>query len=215
MNHQAKKQVSFWVGAFLIFVTACGVQRSPTPEPVGAGANSVVIATFTPALTNSPTPPLGTSTPTLVPTPDAKTAGRLPGLSPRNVTVSLEEQRFTCTSVRKGRVHYERTCSRGVPGVQVFLVVISGREPFVVDFIEASIQQYENPDPKIAAPILGLIAAFPYDGATPEDARLWVENTIPVLSGDPVDAYESVFGGVKYVLYGPPNKLTLEIGELP
>lgn len=215
MNHQAKKQVSFWIGVFLIFVTACGVQGSQTPKPVGAGANSVVIATFTPALTNSPTPPLGTSTPTLAPTPDAKTAGQLPGLSPRNVTVSLEEQQFTCTSVRKGAVYYQRTCSRGVPGVQVFLVVISGREPFVVDFIEASILQYENPDPKIAIPILGLIAALPYDGATPEDARLWVENTIPVLSGDPADAQENVFGGAKYVLYGPPTKLTLEIGELP
>jgi hypothetical protein len=48
MNHQAKKQISFWIGVFLIFLTACGVQRSPTPEPIGAGANSVVIATFTP-----------------------------------------------------------------------------------------------------------------------------------------------------------------------
>jgi hypothetical protein len=214
MNHQAKKQVSFWIGVFLIFVTACGVQGSPTPEPVGAGANSVVIATFTDAPTNSPAP-LETSMPTLAPSPDAKRTGQLPGLSPSNVTVSLEEQQFTCTSVRKGRVYYERTCSRGVPGVQVFLVVISGREPFVVDFIEASILQYENPDPKIAIPILGLIAALPYDGATPEEARLWVENTIPVLSADPGDAQENVFGGVKFVLYGPPTKLTLEIGELP
>jgi hypothetical protein len=214
MNHPAKKQVSFWIGVFLIFVTACGVQRSPAPEPVGAGANSVVIATFTTAPANSPAP-LETPMSALVPSPDAKRTGQLPGLSPRNVTVSLEEQQFTCTSARKGRVYYERTCTRGVPGVEVFHVVISGREPFVVDLIKASILQYEDPDPKIAIPVLGLIAALPYDGATPEDARSWVENTIPALSDDPGDAQEKAFGGVKYVLSGPPTKLTLEIGELP
>lgn len=212
MNHQAKKQVSFWMGVVLVLVTACGVQSSPTAEP-GVGANSVVIATFTAAPTNSPLPPLETSVPT--PSPDAKRTGQLPGLSPRNVTVSLEEQRFTCTSVKKGAVYYQRTCTRGVPGVQVFHVIISGREPFVVDLIEASILQYENPDSEIAVSILGLIAALPYDGATPEEARSWVENTIPVLSDDPADAQENLFGGVKYVLYGPPTAITLEIGELP
>lgn len=214
MNHQTKKQVSFWMGVVLILVTACGVQSSPTPEP-GAGANSVVISTFTAAPTNSPLPPLETPVPSLVPSPDAKRMGQLPGLSPRNVTVSLEEQRFTCTSVKKAAVYYQRTCTRGVPGVQVFHVLISGREPFVVDLIEASIMQYENPDSEIAVSILGLIAALPYDGATPEEAKLWVENTIPVLSDDPADAQENLFGGVNYVLHGPPTAITLEIGELP
>jgi len=97
----------------------------------------------------------------------------------------------------------------------VFRVLISGREPFVVDLIEASILQYENPDPEIAVSILGLIAAMPYDGATPEESKSWVENTIPILSDDPSDTRESVFGGVRYVLYGPQTAITLEIGELP
>jgi hypothetical protein len=212
MNRQRKQQASFWKGIFLILVTACGVQRTPTPTPIGAGANSVVISTFTATAMNS-SGSVETSAPT--PSPDAKPTGRLPGLSPRNVTVSLEAQQFTCTEVKKGTVYYERSCTRGVPGVQVFQVLISGREPFVVDLIEASILQYEDPDPEIATSILGSIAALPYETATPEDARSWVENTIPTLSDDPADTQEKVFGRVKFVLHGPPTKITLEIGELP
>jgi len=213
MNHQTKKQISFWFGMFLILVTACGRQATPIPEPV-VGANSVVVSTFTATPMNSSLPS-ETPMPTLTPSSGAQATGHLPGLSPRNVTVSLEEQQFTCTDVKKATVYYERSCTRGVPGVQVFRVLISGREPFVVDLIEASILQYENPDPEIAVSILGLIAAMPYDGATPEESKSWVKNTIPVLSDDPSDTRESVFGGVRYVLYGPQTAITLEIGELP
>jgi hypothetical protein len=215
-NHPAKKQASFLVGVFFILLTGCGLGGAPTaPTPeVGAGANSVVVSTFTAVPTNPPVA-LETSMPTLVPTPNAKVTGQLPGLSPRNVTVSLEEQKFTCTQVKKGVVYYERTCTRGVPSVQVFHVVISGREPFLVDFIEASVLQYEKPDIEIANSILGFIATMPYEGATPEDARAWVESTIPDLSSEPGGAQEMVFGGVKYVLYGKPTALTLEMGELP
>lgn len=212
MNRQGKKLAAFWIGMFLILLTACGVQRSPTLEPTGVGANSVVISIFSATAVSSPQP---LETPTPVPSPDSKTRGQLPGLSPRNVTVSLEGQQFTCTEVKKGVKYYERTCTRGVPGVQVFQVLISGREPFVVDSIEASILLYENPDPGIASSILGSIAALPYDGATPADARAWVENTITTLRDDPADTQEKVFGGVKFALHGPQTALKLEIGELP
>jgi hypothetical protein len=146
------------------------------------------------------------------PTADPKVIGQLPGLSPRNVTVALEDQKFTCTEVKKRAVYYERTCSRGVPGVEVFLVVISGRTPSVVDFIEASIQQYENPKNEIAIEILGPVVGLPYDGAVPDEAKAWVESTVPALSGG---TQETTLGGVKYVLYGTLTKLTLEMGELP
>ena len=146
------------------------------------------------------------------PTADPKVIGQLPGLSPRNVTVALEDQKFTCTEVKKGAVYYERTCSRGVPGVEVFLVVISGRTPSVVDFIEASIQQYENPKNEIAIEILGPVVGLPYDGAVPDEAKAWVESTVPALSSG---TQETTLGGVKYVLYGTLTKLTLEMGELP
>jgi hypothetical protein len=77
------------------------------------------------------------------------------------------------------------------------------------------VRQNGNPDNKVATELLSFVATLPYDGASPEDARQWVENTIPTLSAKPDDAQEAVFGGVKFVLSGPPTALTLEMGELP
>jgi hypothetical protein len=206
-----KCPVSLFAGVFLLLLTSCGVPAQVTPTQ---GANSIVISTFTAAPPDSPMPS-ESLTSTIEPTPDSKVTGQLPGLSPVNVTVNLEQQNFTCTQVKKGVVYYERTCLRGLPSTVLFQVVISGREPFIVDFIKASVRQNENPDNKIATEFLSFMAAMPYEGATPEDARQWVENTIPTLSGKPEDAQEAVFGGVKYVLSGPPTALTLEMGQLP
>ena len=206
-----KCQVSLLAGVFLLLLTSCGVKAQETPTQ---GANSVVISTFTAAPTNPP-PPSEILTSTVEPTPDPKVIGKLPGLSPVNVTVNLEGQKFTCTQVKKGVLYYERTCIKGVPSVNLLQVVISGREPFIVDFIETSVLQYTDPDNKIATELLSFMATMPYDGATPEEAKAWVETTIPGLSGKPDDAQEMTFGGVKYVLSGPPTALILEIGELP
>jgi len=206
-----KCQVSLLAGVLLLSLTSCGVKAQETPTQ---GANSVVISTFTAAPTNSPAPS-EILTSTVEPTPDPKVIGKLPGLSPVNVTVNLEGLKFTCTQVKKGVVYYERTCIKGVPSVNLLQVVISGREPFIVDFIETSVLQYTDPDDKIATELLSFMATMPYDGATPEDARKWVESKIPTLSGKPDDAQEIVFGEVKYKLYGPTTALTLEMGELP
>jgi hypothetical protein len=205
-----KCQVSLLVGVLLLILTSCG---EPRDTPTQA-ANSVVISTFTAAPSIS-TVPSEILTATLEPTPNPKGTGQLPDLSAVNVTVNLEGQKFTCTQVKKVASHYERTCLKGLPSTNLFQVVISGREPFVVDFIRTSVRQNENPDHQIATEFLSFMATLPYDGATPEDAKTWVESTIPILSGEPDDTQEMVFGGVKYVLSGPPTALTLEMGELP
>jgi hypothetical protein len=210
-HHRAIKQTPFWLVVCLILLTGCGRAPAATPEPTAAGASSVVISTFTPVPTDLPSSPEA-SMPTPEASPDAAATSQIPGLTPRNVTVTLEQNQFTCTLPVKGAVYYERTCTRGVPAVQVFQVVISGRAPGTVDFIEAFILQYENPENEIAIQILSLIAGLPYDGAAPDEARAWVESAVPALSGD---TQETTLGGVKYVLYGPPTKLTLEMGELP
>ena len=208
-----KGKVSLFAGVFLLMLASCGAPRA-TPTPETKGANSVVISTFTAAPTNLPIPEATLTSPPAE-TPNSTVIGQLSGLSPVNVTVNLEQQKFTCTQVKKGVMYYERTCLKGLPSTALFQVVISGREPFIVDFIEASVRQSENPDTKIVTEFLSFMGSMSYDGATPEDARQWVENTIPTLSGKPDEAQEAVFGGVKYVLSGPPMVLTLEMGELP
>lgn len=206
-----KWQVSILAGVFLLLLSSCSAPPQVTPTQ---GANSIVVSTFTAAPPDSPMPS-ESLTSTIEPTPDSKVTGQLPGLSPVNVTLSLEQQNFTCTQVKKGVAYYERTCLKGLPSTVLFQVVISGRESFIVDFIEIVVRQNGNPDNKVATELLSSVATLPYDGASPEDARQWVENTIPTLSAKPDDAQEAVFGGVKFVLSGPPTALTLEMGELP
>ena len=200
---QAKWQVSLLIGIFLIVLIGCA---TPPATPTSSG---VVISTFTAVPANSPTVS-EISTPTLA--PNSEIIGQLPGLSPVNVTVGLEGQKFTCTAVKKVGSYYERTCLKGLPSEVLYQVLISGREPFLVDFIEGSVRQAENPDTKVAAEFLGFMASMSYDGAASEDAKAWVESTIPTLDGE---AQEMAFGGVKYVLSGSPKALTLEMGELP
>ena len=182
-----------------------GTNVIPTPTQK---SGNVVISTFTAVPTDLPTP-------SPVPTTDPSVKGNIPGLSPVNVTVALEGRKFTCTNVKKQAAYYQRSCTRGVSSVEMFSVLISGRETFLVDYIEATIRQPKDPDIEIATSIWELLASLPYDGATPEEARAWIEKTIPALSAAPGGAQEMTFGGVKYVLYGPPTELTLEMGELP
>ena len=58
------------------------------------------------------------------------------------------------------------------------------------------------------------MATMPYDGAVQEEARNWVETTLPSLTGQG-DVRENVFAGVKYSLSGIPTAFTLEMGDLP
>jgi hypothetical protein len=209
-----KKYPSLLAGAILLLLIYSGCTPVPaTPERNEVGANSIVISTRT-ATPNSPVIS-ETAVPTLIQTETPEATGVLAGLSPVNITLNLEQQNFTCTAVKKVTTHYERTCTKGTPSTYLFQVVISGRESFLVDFIETSVVQYSNPDSKTAIPILGFMATMPYEGATPEEARAWVESTIPVLEGTSGDPQEKEFGGVKYVLYGQIKALTLEMGELP
>jgi hypothetical protein len=204
---QAKQQASLWVGVFLAILMGCA---GPSATPTKSG---VVISTFTALPINSPSPS-ETLTP-LVPTSNPEETGQVPGLSPVNVTVGLEGQKFTCTAVKKGTVSYERTCVRGLPSVNLIQVLISGKESSIVDFIKISVLQNENPENKTAQELLSFIATMPYDGATPEEAQAWIERTIPAISGKPGGVQETVFGDVKYVLRGSITELSLEMGELP
>jgi len=210
-KYLSKNQVSLFAGLFLLILASCG---APPATPSQQEGNSVVISTFTAAPADSSVSQV-TFVPTFESTPNSSVTGKLPGLSPVNVTVGLEKRNFTCTAVEKKLAYYERTCLKGLPSDSLFQVVIYGREPFIVDFIEASVKQNKTPDNKIAAELLGFVASLPYDSATPEDARAWVENTISTLGGDPNAAQTKVFGGVNYLLRGTPAALTLEVGELP
>jgi len=153
-------------------------------------------------------PPASQPTKTPEPTATPKEPALLPGLSPVDVTVSLEQRRLACNT-DQGELYYTRTCKKEEAGASV-IVVVYGRELFTVDLIETTVFQPIDPGTDLAASFLGFIATMPYDGATPEEARAWVESN--VSAG--IEA-ETTFAGARYRLSGPPSAITLEIGNLP
>ena len=162
-----------------------------------------------PTLTPSPIPPTFTPEPTAT----EESTALLPGLKPANVTVNLKQRRFTCDPVEQVQPYYITTCTKDSVDYSL-RVDIYGREAFAVDLIESSVLQFANPDKEFAASFLGFMATMPYDGAVQEEARNWVETTLPNLTGQG-DVREKVFAGVKYRLYGIPTAFTLEMGDLP
>jgi len=136
-----------------------------------------------------------------------------PGLQSSDVIVNLEQHGMTCTSPEQGDLYIVRTCKKET-AVYSFIVDVYGRELFSVDLIESTVLQYSNPTNEIAMPFLGFMATMPYDGAVQDEARKWVEDTIPMLKGQG-DVRETNFAGVKYRLYGIPTAITLEMGDLP
>ena len=171
---------------------------------------TTTVATIAPTETNVPTiAPSNTPQPTAT----EEATGLLPGLMPADVTVNLEQRGFTCGTVEQGQLYYVRTCTNDTAAYSLS-VDIYGREAFSIDLIESSVLQFANPDKEFAASFLGFMATMPYDGAVQEEARTWVETTLPTLAGQG-DIREEVFAGVKYRLYGIPTAFTLEMGDLP
>ena len=196
-----KKSIQPLFLAFVVLtVLLSGCAPASTPIPP-----TQIPPTFTP----SPIPPTFTPEPTAT----EESTALLPGLKPANVTVKLEQRGFTCDSLEQVQIYYARTCTKDSVDYSL-RVDIYGREAFAVDLIESSVLQFANPDKEFAASFLGFMATMPYDGAVQEEARNWVETTLPSLTGQG-DVREKVFAGVKYRLYGIPTAFTLETGDLP
>lgn len=204
---------------------------SPSPDVTRTPIAGIVATTTVPTKAKteiSPTEtiettksvaPTKTDVPTTVPSSTPKPtatqepAALLPGLMPADVTVNLEQRGFACGSVEQGQMYYVRTCDKNTAEYSLH-VEIYGRKPFSVDFIESTVLQFGTPNDDFAASFLGFMATMPYDGAVQQEARDWVESTLPTLKGQG-DVREKEFAGVAYRLYGIPTAFTLEMGDLP
>ena len=184
-----------------------------------APASTPISPTITAVPTTTPIPPTFAAVPTMAPsnapepTATEGSTALLPGLKPSNVTGKLKQRGFTCDPVEQVIPHYVTTCTKDSVDSSM-RVDIWGREEIVVDWIKSSVLQFANPDIEFAASFLGFMATMPYAGAVPEEARNWVETTLPSLTGQD-DRSKKVFAGVKYSLYGIPTAFHLVMGDLP
>ncbi|MDW8287415.1 MAG: hypothetical protein RMJ89_05040 [Flammeovirgaceae bacterium] len=197
--------------SFFMFCCLCSVPigllnpSKSTPE-----VTETVVVEVSPTETIIPT--IAPSN-TPAPTPTEKAKALLPGLMPADVTLNLEQRGFTCGKVEQGQLYYVRTCNKDTVTYSL-RVEVYGRELFSVDFIDSTIMQYSTPDYELAASFLGFMATMPYDGAVQQEARSWVESTVPTIKKQG-DMAEKVFAGVTYRLKGISTAITLEMGDLP
>ncbi len=144
------------------------------------------------------------------PKPEPEPASRnIPGLTPQDVYLSLENRGFTCSEPElMGLEDVVRwTCERQEAKGK-YLVEINSKDANSVRLLKAWVISHEPARADaLAQDFLGYVARVPYEGAQPEEAKAWVEQSV----GSKASAE---FGGVSYTLGGKAGRRSLELEKL-
>jgi hypothetical protein len=194
----------------LFFLCACPIAAGVFAPRTEQGTPKTPVEGVATSATNDVPTSISQSTPTT----ESQT-GNLPGLSSADVTINLGERGFECAGVQEINSFYTWTCSRDEAEIYSSTVMAWSRTIDTLDFIEVSVNQFIEPSEEISALIIGFVATMPYDGATPEVARTWIEASLPMLTGEPGNRIVENFGGVEFVIFGPRSARGLEMGYLP
>ena len=133
----------------------------------------------------------------------------IPGLTPQDVYLSLEDRGFTCSEPEvMGHENDVRwTCERQEAKGR-YLVEINSKDANSVRLLKAWVIA---DDPAradaLAGDFLGYVARVSYDGAQPEEAKAWVEQSV----GSKASAE---FGGVSYTLAAKADRRFLKLEKL-
>src|SRR5215211_1696606 len=140
------------------------------------------------------------------PKPEPK---NIPGLTPQDVYLSLENRGFTCSEPEvMGHENDVRwTCERQEAKGR-YLVEINSKDANSVRLLKAWVIA---DDPAradaLAQDFLGYIARVPYEGAQPEEAKTWVEHSVGTKAS-------AKFGGVSYTLAAKAGRRFLGLEKL-
>jgi len=174
-------------------------------------ATSTVTTTAT--KTQEPTYTATKKRPTRTNTPEPE-SNVMHGVSTGYIQVMLEEVNFDCEVVyapTSTDPYYKWECTREDLTKSMILEMWSPSFEFI-SLIRTRIIQYGTPDDSVAINYLGFIATLPYDGSNPQQAKEWVENALPTLTGDG-DVQETIIGGIRFSLYGNEQNISMKIGE--
>ena len=133
----------------------------------------------------------------------------IPGLTPQDVYLSLENRGFTCSEpeLMEPEDEVRWTCERQEAKGR-YLVEITSKDANSVRLLKAWVISHERARADaLAGDFLGYIARVPYEGAQPEEAKAWVEQNV----GSKASAE---FGGVSYTLGGKAGRRFLELEKL-
>src|SRR5829696_4478125 len=133
----------------------------------------------------------------------------IPGLTPQDVYLSLENRGFTCSEPEvMGHENDVRwTCERQDAKGR-YLVEINSKDANSVRLLKAWVISPERARADaLAQDFLGYVARVPYEGAQPEEAKAWVEQSV----GSKASAE---FGGVSYTLAAKADRRFLKLEKL-
>jgi hypothetical protein len=136
------------------------------------------------------------------------TPSNIPGLTPQDVYLNLENRGFKCSEPELMRPDNEVrwTCEKQETHGE-YSVEINSSDANSVRLIEAWVISNEPARADaLAQDFLGYVARAPYEGAQPEEAKAWVEQNV----GSKVSAE---FGGVSYTLGGKAGRRFLELEQ--
>ena len=133
----------------------------------------------------------------------------IPGLTPQDVYLSLENRGFTCSEPEvMGHENDVRwTCERQDAKGR-YLVEINSKDANSVRLLKAwVISRKRARADALAQDFLGYVARVPYEGAQPEEAKAWVEQSV----GSKASAK---FGDVSYTLAAKADTRFLKLEKL-
>ena len=136
------------------------------------------------------------------------TPSNIPGLTPQDVYLNLENRGFKCSEPELMRPDNEVrwTCEKKEANGE-YLVEINSSDANSVRLVEAWVISYDRARADaLAQDFLGYVATTPYEGAQPEEAKVWVKQSV----GSKASAE---FGGVSYTLGSKAGTHWLDIGS--
>jgi hypothetical protein len=141
--------------------------------------------------------------------PEPPARRNLPGLTPQDVYLNLENRGFECSEPELMRPEDEVrwTCEKQEAQGE-YSVQIDSKDANSVRLVEARVSSHDPARADaLAQDFLGYVARVPYEGAQPEEAEAWVEQNVgSTLSAE--------FGGVSYTLGGKAGSRSLELEKL-
>jgi hypothetical protein len=144
------------------------------------------------------------------PEPEAEPApSNIPGLTPQDVYLNLENKGFKCSEpeLMGPEDDVRWTCERHEAKGE-YMVEINSKDANSVRLLKAWVISHEPArTDALAEDFLGYVARVPYEGAQPDEAKEWVEQSVGRKAS-------AEFGGVSYTLGTKAGRRFLELQKL-
>lgn len=166
----------FWVGALLVFIMIASGDTNGTDESPASSNLNEASDEF------------------------------IPGLTAADVKLNLTDRGFECGEPLVGDEYISYQCNQKTASYE-YIVEFDGISPTKIISVQASALNYGNESLEVVAKdFLGYLATLPYEGSTPEDAKLWVQEMIG-------QSETNEFGGVQMRVNSTERAVILTIGK--